>query len=41
MLIAGIIALGCAALIAMGDVPLGTAGLVLSSIVLLLWRIGL
>ncbi|MFF4235689.1 hypothetical protein [Actinomadura geliboluensis] len=41
VLIAGIIALGCAALIAMGDVPLGTAGLVLSSIVLLLWRIGL
>jgi hypothetical protein len=41
VLVAGVIAVGCAALIAMGDVPLGAAGLVLSSIVLLLWRIGL
>ncbi|MER7548197.1 hypothetical protein ABTW95_34850 [Spirillospora sp. NPDC127506] len=41
VLVAGITAAGCAALIAMGDVPLGAAGLVLSSIVLLLWRIGM
>ncbi|MEU5988326.1 hypothetical protein ABZ806_05070 [Spirillospora sp. NPDC047418] len=41
VLIAGITAIGCAALIVMGDVPLGAAGLVLSSIILLLWRIGM
>ena len=41
VLAAGLIAAGCAALIVLGDVPLGAAGLVLSSIVLLLWRIGM
>ncbi|MFB4304898.1 hypothetical protein [Actinomadura sp. GTD37] len=41
VLVAGITAAGCAALIVLGDVPLGAAGLVLSSIVLLLWRIGM
>ena len=41
VLVAVIIATGCAALIVLGDVPLGAAGLVLSSIVLLLWRIGM
>lgn len=41
VLVAGLIAMGCAALIVMGDAPLGAAGLVLSSIVLLLWRIGM
>ncbi|GAA1841640.1 hypothetical protein [Actinomadura bangladeshensis] len=41
VLTAGIIAIGCAALIVMGDVPLGAAGLVLSSVILLLWRIGM
>ncbi|NKZ05338.1 hypothetical protein [Actinomadura latina] len=41
VLVAGITATACAALIVTGDVPLGAAGLVLSSIVLLLWRIGM
>lgn len=41
VLAAGVIAAGCAALIVLGDVPLGAAGLALSSIVLLLWRIGM
>ncbi|CNF21813.1 Uncharacterised protein [Mycobacterium tuberculosis] len=41
VLIAGLTAIGCAALIVLGDVPLGAAGLVLSSIILLLWRIGM
>jgi hypothetical protein len=41
VLIAGLTAIGCAALIVMGDVPLGAAGLVLSSVILLLWRIGM
>ncbi|MGP4023057.1 hypothetical protein [Actinomadura sp. 3N407] len=41
VLAAGVTATGCAAMIAMGEVPLGTAGLVLSSIILLLWRIGM
>lgn len=37
----GIIASGCAAVIALGDVPLGAAGLALASIILVLWRIGM
>ncbi|WP_433475554.1 hypothetical protein ACQPZP_00105 [Spirillospora sp. CA-142024] len=41
VLVAGLTAMGCAAMIALGEVPLGTAGLVLSSIILLLWRIGM
>jgi hypothetical protein len=41
VLVAGLTATGCAAMIALGEVPLGTAGLVLSSIILLLWRIGM
>ncbi|WP_242908726.1 hypothetical protein [Actinomadura terrae] len=41
VLVAGLTATGCTAMIALGEVPLGTAGLVLSSIILLLWRIGM
>lgn len=41
VLVAGLTAAGCTAMIALGEVPLGTAGLVLSSIILLLWRIGM
>lgn len=41
VLVAGVTATGCAAMIALGEVPLGAAGLVLSSIILLLWRIGM
>ncbi|TDD90756.1 hypothetical protein [Actinomadura rubrisoli] len=41
VLVAGLTASGCTAMIALGEVPLGTAGLVLSSIILLLWRIGM
>ncbi|MFG2088789.1 MULTISPECIES: hypothetical protein [unclassified Spirillospora] len=41
VLTAGVIATGCTAMIAMGEVSLGTAGLVLASIILLLWRIGM
>lgn len=41
VLVAGMTATGCTAMIALGEVPLGTAGLVLSSIILLLWRIGM
>ncbi|WP_131736452.1 hypothetical protein [Actinomadura roseirufa] len=41
VVVAGLTATGCTAMIALGEVPLGTAGLVLSSIILLLWRIGL
>ncbi|WUH99342.1 hypothetical protein OHR68_38535 [Spirillospora sp. NBC_00431] len=41
VLVAGATATGCAAMIALGEVTLGTAGLVLSSLILLLWRIGL
>ncbi|WP_067450797.1 hypothetical protein [Actinomadura macra] len=41
VVVAGLTATGCTAMIALGEVPLGTAGLVLSSIILLLWRIGM
>ncbi|WP_030163217.1 hypothetical protein [Spirillospora albida] len=41
VLVAGVIAVVCAAAIARGAVPLGAAGLVLSSIILLLWRAGM
>ncbi|XRQ07345.1 hypothetical protein ACN3XK_64390 [Actinomadura welshii] len=41
VLAAGATATGCAAMIALGEVLLGAAGLVLSSIILLLWRIGM
>ncbi|TDC82061.1 hypothetical protein [Actinomadura sp. 7K507] len=41
VLAAGVTAMGCTAMIAAGQVPLGAAGLVLSSIILLLWRIGM
>ncbi|MDL4773505.1 hypothetical protein [Actinomadura xylanilytica] len=41
LLVATATALGCAALIALGEVPLGSAGLVLSSLILLLWRLGM
>lgn len=41
VLAAGATATGYTAVIALGEVPLGAAGLVLSSIILLLWRIGM
>ncbi|SFQ24874.1 MULTISPECIES: hypothetical protein [Actinomadura] len=41
VLAAGATATGCAAMIALGEVVLGVAGLVLSSVILLLWRIGM
>ena len=41
VLAAGVTATGCAAMIALGQVSLGAAGLVLSSVILLLWRIGM
>ncbi|MFB4316448.1 hypothetical protein [Actinomadura sp. 21ATH] len=41
VLVAALTAAGCTALITMGQVPLGAAGLVLSSVILLLWRAGL
>jgi hypothetical protein len=41
VLVAGVTATGCAAMVALGEVPLGVIGLVLSSIILLLWRIGM
>lgn len=41
VLAAGVTATGCAAMIALGEVVLGVAGLVLSSVILLLWRIGM
>ncbi|GAA4239159.1 hypothetical protein GCM10022254_58100 [Actinomadura meridiana] len=41
VLAAGVTATGCTAMIVIGEVTLGTLGLVLSSIILLLWRIGM
>ncbi|MGH3241747.1 MAG: hypothetical protein ACRDNL_15350 [Spirillospora sp.] len=41
VLVAGATATGCAAMIALGEVMLGAAGLVLSSLILLLWRVGM
>ncbi|GLZ08770.1 hypothetical protein Acsp03_62360 [Actinomadura sp. NBRC 104412] len=41
VLVAALTAAGCATLIILGQVPLGTAGLIIASIVLLLWRAGL
>jgi hypothetical protein len=38
---AAVVASGCAMLIALGEAPLGIAGLILSSLILLLWRIGM
>jgi hypothetical protein len=38
--VAAATAVGCALLIMFGDVRLGAVGLALSSIILLLWRIG-
>ncbi|HEU5025104.1 MAG TPA: hypothetical protein VFV01_09320 [Spirillospora sp.] len=40
VLVAAVTAAGCALLITVGDVRLGAVGLALSSIILLLWRIG-
>ncbi|MBD2894930.1 hypothetical protein ACQPZ8_00140 [Actinomadura nitritigenes] len=40
VLAAAVTAVGCALLIVVGDVRLGAVGLALSSIILLLWRIG-
>lgn len=41
VLAAGVVATGCTAMIALGEATLGAVGLVLSSIILLLWRIGM
>ncbi|GAA3962875.1 hypothetical protein GCM10023085_51800 [Actinomadura viridis] len=41
LLVAALTAAGCGALITMGQVGLGAAGLILSSLVLLLWRVGM
>ncbi|MEV5573575.1 hypothetical protein AB0L06_26330 [Spirillospora sp. NPDC052269] len=41
LVIAGIMAVGCTVLITLGEGPLGVVGLVLSSLILLLWRAGL
>ncbi|MFD0683925.1 hypothetical protein [Actinomadura fibrosa] len=41
VVVAGLTASGCTAMIALGEVPLGAAGLVVSSIILLLWRVGM
>ncbi|MCP2340630.1 hypothetical protein [Actinomadura rupiterrae] len=41
LLVAVATAAGCRVLITMGQAPLGTAGLVLSSVILLLWRAGM
>ncbi|MEV4251645.1 hypothetical protein AB0J52_00600 [Spirillospora sp. NPDC049652] len=41
LLVAAATAAGCTLLITLGAVPLGAAGLALSSLILLLWRAGL
>ncbi|RFU43190.1 hypothetical protein DZF91_02515 [Actinomadura logoneensis] len=41
LLVASATAAGCTLLITLGEAPLGTAGLVLSSLILLLWRAGM
>ncbi|WP_026412446.1 hypothetical protein [Actinomadura oligospora] len=41
LVIAGTMAAGCTVLITLGERPLGIVGLVLSSMILLLWRAGL
>jgi hypothetical protein len=41
LLVAALTAVGCTALITVGQAPLGAAGLVLSSVILLLWRAGM
>lgn len=41
VLVAALTAAGCTALITMGQAPLGAVGLVLSSVILLLWRAGM
>lgn len=38
---AGVTAVGCAALITMGEPSLGIVGLVVASLILLLWRLGM
>lgn len=38
---AAVVAAGCTMLITLGQAPLGAAGLILSSLILLLWRIGM
>jgi hypothetical protein len=40
LLVASLTALGCTALIVFGYAPLGVTGLVVSSLILLLWRAG-
>jgi hypothetical protein len=41
LLVAALTAVGCTLLITMGQAPLGAAGLVLSSVILLLWHAGM
>lgn len=41
LLVAGATAAACTVVIALGEVPLGSAGLVLSALILLLWRLGM
>ncbi|MFC5186693.1 hypothetical protein [Actinomadura harenae] len=41
LVIAVTMAVGCTVLITLGEGPLGVAGLVLTSMILLLWRAGL
>ncbi|MFC4908724.1 hypothetical protein [Actinomadura gamaensis] len=41
LLVAAATAAGCTVLITLGAAPLGAAGLVLSSVILLLWRAGM
>ncbi|MFG1998158.1 hypothetical protein ACGFNU_03300 [Spirillospora sp. NPDC048911] len=39
--VGALVAAGCTALIMSGQAPLGAAGLILCSVILLLWRLGL
>ncbi|GAA2617793.1 hypothetical protein SMC26_05660 [Actinomadura fulvescens] len=41
VMVAAAVAAGCTALITLGRAPLGAAGLVLCSLILVLWRLGL
>lgn len=41
VVVACVTALGCAAMIVMGDVALGVSGLILSLVIFVLWRMGL
>lgn len=41
LVVAAMTTLGCTSLIVLGEAPLGVAGLILSSLILLLWRAGM